>query len=115
MVSQPLCAFYEIHILEYRPAVCGMSFDWDSVIISPGYFSEFLLADLEPVLLVLLSGQLPSLPSTWLLLCFRRGLAVSSADGHHSDPLRTQRKCTAGSWLLAPNPGRVLLNSSQHT
>lgn len=41
MVSQLLFAFYKIHILEYRLVVYGTSFSWVSLIISPGYFSQF--------------------------------------------------------------------------
>lgn len=100
MDSQPLCAFYEIHTLEYRLVVCGMSFSWVSLIIFQGYFSAF-----PRVLPHVWSGWLPSLPSTWLLLLllyFREGAVVFSAKGRHSNPLRTQRKCTSDCDLSLP-------------
>lgn len=100
MDSQPLCDFYESHILECRLVVCGMSFSWVSLIISQGYFSEFPRA-----LPHVWSGWLPSWPSVWLLhvkrspscfLCW--GLPLRSSQD-------SETKCPSGMWPLTPNPG----------
>lgn len=99
MDSQPLCDFYESHILECRLVVCGMSFSWVSLIISQGYFSEFprALPHCD------LAGCLPGPPCG--SCTSREAPAVSSAEGCLSGPLRTQRKCPSGLWPLTPNPG----------
>lgn len=122
MVSQLLCALYEIHTLEYRLVVCGRSSSWVSLIISPGCFSEFprapphvwsgagpsssvCLADLTA-----LHMAAASVPTH-----FKRRPSSLSVDSHHSDPLRPLRKCTAAPWPLTPNSEWLFLNSSQHT